>query len=419
MPYAWQNPAEMLGVDVALERVLAAFQPLDVVELPLLEALDLVVASDVIASDAVPHFRNSAMDGFALRSADTSQATNARPVALRVVETVAAGEVSRRALAAGGAVRIMTGAPLPDGADCVARFEEVLEGAGGIRLSRPIIAGENVRAPGEDIAVGDVVARAGAQLRPVELGLLAALNQPRVRVHRRPRVAILATGNELVEPGATARLLPGQIRNSNSYTVAALVARAGGLPQLLGVARDAADDLSAKLASADAPDLLVTSGGVSVGDYDMVKDVLRAQGCVDIWQVRLKPGKPLAFGRLNGVPLLGLPGNPLAALVSFEQFGRPAIRRMLGHVDVCLPEVEATLTEALSNRGGRRHFMRGLLTSRGDALRVRPSGAHGAGMLLSLAQANCLIVVPEERTTVAAGERVRVQLLDGAWPAVE
>jgi molybdopterin molybdotransferase len=151
----------------------------------------------------------------------------------------------------------------------------------------------------------------------------------------------------------------------------------------------------------------------------MVKDVLRAQGCVDIWQVRLKPGKPLAFGHLNGVPLLGLPGNPLAALVSFEQFGRPAIRRMLGHAEVSLPEAQATLMKPLTNSGGRRHFMRGLLTRRGDALRVRPSGAHGAGMLLSLAQANCLIVVPEERASVAAGERVRVQLLDDAWPAPE
>ncbi len=353
----WDNPEQMVGVDDAVGRIVAQFAPLPAVETPIIDALGLVVAHDIIATVNVPPFRNSAMDGYAVRHDDTNDA----PVSLRVVATVAAGSVSTRTVANGEAIRIMTGAPLPAGADAVVRFEETDEvsraaiGANDdIRISRPVKLSENVREVGEDARAGQTVIPAGTRLNAAGIGMLASQNRSTVLVHRRPRVAILSTGDEVVEPGP--ELLPGQIRNSNSYMLAALVRQAGGEPVLLGVARDTVDDLRTKLRTTDPPDLFITSGGVSVGDYDVVKDILQSDGEIDVWQVRMKPGKPLAFGRLAGTPLLGLPGNPVAALVSFEQFGRPAIRRMLGHASLCLPEVDAIVSERLTNAGRRRHL---------------------------------------------------------------
>jgi molybdopterin molybdotransferase len=314
----------------------------------------------------------------------------------------------------------MTGAPVPDGADAVVRFEETDERAQAtagaplteISVSRAIAAGENVREAGEDVRAGQVVLPVGARLGPAEIGILASLNLPTVPVHRLPRVAILSTGDEVVDLGPD--LLPGQIRNSNSYTIAALVRQAGGEPILLGVARDTAGDLRAKLRSVNPPALFITTGGVSVGDYDVVKDVLRSEGSVDIWQVRMKPGKPLAFGTIGGVPLLGLPGNPVAALVSFEQFARPAIRGMLGHADLRLPEVDAILTERLTNPGGRRHFVRAILERTPRGHETRPTGGQGSALLTAAKRANCFIVVPESSDVVEAGSTVRVQILQDA-----
>ena len=411
LPRGWDDPDAMIGVDEARARILAACAPTPIVELPLFDALGLVAARDVTANEDVPPFRNSAMDGFAVRAADTQTASRGAPAVLRVDGMVAAGATPGGPLGPGTAVRIMTGAPLPDGADAVVRFEETEFAAGAVCVARPVPPRENVREPGEDVRRGEVVIHAGTALRPVELGVLASLGHPVVAVRRRPRVAILATGNELVEAGG-APLAPGQIRDSNSHTVAAMVRRAGGVPLLLGIARDTTDDLTARLASADAPDLYVTSGGVSVGDYDMVKDVLRARGRIDIWQVRMKPGKPLAFGLLGDVPLLGLPGNPMAAVVSFEQFGRPALRAMLGHANVMLPEVEVTLLETVANPGRRRHFVRGVAWRGPRGYEARPSGEQGAGMLMPLARGNCLIVIPEDVALVEAGQRVQAQLLD-------
>ena len=257
----------------------------------------------------------------------------------------------------------------------------------------------------------EVVVGAGTRLRPPEIGLLAAMNRATVPVHRRPRVAILSTGDEVVDLGPGLR--PGQIRNSNSYTLAAMVRRAGGKPRLLGVARDRVGDLSGRLAAGRDADLLVTSGGVSVGDYDMVKDVLRAEGQIAIWQVRMKPGKPLAFGQIGGTPLLGLPGNPVAAAVSFEQFGRAAIRKMLGHRDLAIPTVEATLTERLDNRGHRRHYVRAVVErDPAGGYVIRAAGDQGAGVLSSMARANGLLVIPEEVEAAEPGMRLPVQMID-------
>lgn len=419
----WEDVERMLGVDDALDRILAVFGPLPPVEVPLLDALGLVLAESVSADASIPPFRNSAMDGYAVRAAETEGATVGRPVRLPVSAHLAAGAEVTAALQAGTAARIMTGAALPLGADAVVRFEETDEetpdggGAGSpsVAVFRPARSGDNVREAGEDVRRGEAVLAAGIRLRPAEIGLLASLNRSTARVHPRPRVAILSTGDEIVDLGPALRM--GQVRNSNGYTLAAMAARFGATPVQLGIARDTVDDLSWKLTTAHDADLLVTSGGVSLGDFDLVKDVLRDTGEVSIWQVRMKPGKPLAFGRVGGRPLLGLPGNPVAAAVSFELFGRPAILKMLGVTDLAPPTVEATVTERLDNRGHRRHYVRAVVgrDRRGDFV-VRTAGEQGAGVLSSLARANGLLVVPEHLAVAEPGMRLPVILLDADAP---
>jgi len=361
------------------------------------------------------------MDGYAVRSADTEGASIDAPVRLKVIANLAAGAVSEHLVEQGTAIRIMTGAPLPAGADAVVRFEETDETAFGAAIAkrrpthvcihRPAKFMDNVRPAGEDVAEGTTVVAKGTRLRPAEIGILASLNQDLVTVHRRPRVGILSTGDEVIDLGPP--LQPGQIRNSNSYTLAAMVRRYGGQPVLLGVAKDTVDDLSKGLSTELKCDLIVTSGGGSLGDYDMVKDVLGAKGEIAIWQVRMKPGKPLAFGRLGGTPLLGLPGNPVAAAVSFEQFGRPAILKMLGRSDLDIPCVEATLAERIDNRGHRRHYVRARVG--GDlksGYTVRTAGEQGAGVLSSLVRANGLLIIPEEVEVAEPGMQLQVQMID-------
>ncbi len=417
----WEDIDRMLGVDDARERILAAVSPLEPGDIPLLDALGLVLAADVVSTVNIPPFRNSAMDGYAVRAQDTSGARIDQPVQLTVIGELAAGYPPEVTVGAGQAVRIMTGAAMPDGADAVVRFEETDEGGtqGTGRAGRTVLIRceakpwDNVRAAGEDVHAGTTVLQAGTVLRPGEIGVLASLNQAFVRAHRRPRVGILSTGDEVI--GLGPELRPGQIRDANSYTLAAMVKRYGGEPVVLGVARDTVEDLRAKLATARGVDLLVTSGGVSLGDYDMVKQVLQAEGEIGLWQVRIKPGKPLAFGRIGDTPLIGLPGNPVAAFVAFEQFGRPVILKMLGRTNWQPPTVKARLLTDQENRGRRRHFVRGILKRREDEYVVEPSGSQGSAVLTSVARANCLIVVPESWEYAEAGAIVDVQLLDTDW----
>ncbi len=359
-----------------------------------------------------------------------------------MIGNVAAGYVSGAAVGAGEALRIMTGAPLPAGADSVVRFEETSEGdalragaahagpapdaaaraawradgaGSAVQVYQAVAAGENVRQAGEDVRRGQIVLAAGTVLRPFEVALLAAVGRTQVLTHRRPRVAILSTGDELVEAGAPVG--PGQIRNSNSYGLAAQVREAGGVPILLGIARDTVAELTARVEEglATAPDLFVTSAGVSVGDYDVVKDVLDREGAMHFWQVRMKPGKPLAFGVVRGVPLLGLPGNPVSSLVSFEQFGRPAVLRMLGRTAVTRPQVTVRVREPIPNQSGREHYIRAVVTREPDGtLTAVSTGEQGSGILTSLTQANAMLVVPAEQTLVPQGAEVRAIMLD--WP---
>jgi molybdopterin molybdotransferase len=282
-----------------------------------------------------------------------------------------------------------------------------------IRIFRAALPGEHIRPAGEDVRAGVTVLAAGTSVRPAELGLLAALGRSMVTVHRRPNVAILATGDELTAPGQP--LGPGQIRNCNSPMITAMVRQAGGHPIDLGVARDSTSDLRAKLQEARGVDLLITTGGVSVGAYDLVKDVLRAAGQIEFWQVRIKPGKPLAFGHLDGTPLLGLPGNPVAAAVAFEQFAWPAIRRMLGARNLTRPTVAARLAHRVENNGGRRQFVRVHVVSDAGELIAYPLRAQGSGMLTSFVGANGLLVVAEEMAVAEAGDILPVLMLD--WDA--
>ena len=414
----WDQVTQQLDVDAAMTRILAAFAPLPVVDQPLLEACGQVLGKDVRAQHNVPPFRNSAMDGYAVRAVDVSQASWSDPATLRVIGQIAAGQSALPVIGQGEATRIMTGAPLPEGANAVVRFEETDERPGessgdrdAVRIFRAPKLLDNVREAGEDIASGSVVARKGKTLRPADLGLLASVGWTAAPVHRRPVVAILSTGNEVHEPGN--ELMPGAIRDSNSYVLGAYARQWGAEVKHLGIARDTVADLTGRLTAAADADLIVTSGGVSLGDFDFVKDVLRSEGDVAIWQVRMKPGKPLAFGHIQGVPLLGLPGNPVAAAVSFILFGRPIIRRMLGFTELKPRTIKVKTLDSLDNRGQRRHYVRALVEVDATGSTVaRIAGEQGAGILSSLAAANALMVVPESLEKVSAGATLEAILID-------
>ncbi|MFN8540377.1 MAG: gephyrin-like molybdotransferase Glp [Thermomicrobiales bacterium] len=399
----------MIGVAEALERVMAGVAPLSAEEVALGDALGRVLAEDVVSGEDIPPFRNSAMDGYAVRADDVRGASRATPVRLRVVGQGPAGYPASGAVGEGTAIRIMTGAPLPPGADTVVRFEETDNRTDEVAIFAEQRAWVNVREAGEDVRAGETVLRAGCALRPIEIGVLASTGRATVTVFRRPRVAIVSTGDEVAALGQPVR--PGQIRDSNSHTLAALVRRYGGEPELLGVARDTVGELTAALRAAREADLILTSGGVSVGDYDMVKDVLRAEGRIEIWQVRMKPGRPLAFGYLGERPFLGLPGNPVAAYVSFEVFARPVILRQAGRAEWRKPTVRARLAEDIDNRGGRQHYVRALVTPGEDVPMVRPTGEQGSGVLTALVRANALLVVPDGVERLPAGALVEVELL--------
>ena len=408
----------MISQEEALARVLAFFSPLPAEEKPILEALGQVLTEDVQAQFDVPPLDNAAMDGYAVRAADTGGASEERPVELRVIADLAAGYTTSETVTAGTAIRIMTGAPLPAGADAVVQFEHTDEGKGAPR-NRGAVAifsaakpGLNVRRAGEDVSAGQAVLKAGTTLRPAEVGVLASLGRATVRVHRRPHVAVLSTGDELVPLGQP--LGSGQIYNSNSYSIGAQVCRYGGIPTLLGIARDREEELVAKVRQAMQSDLLITSGGVSMGDFDVVKDVLAAQGEVTFWRVRMKPGKPLAFGRIGNVPHLGLPGNPVSAMVTFEVFARPALLKMLGKQDFRKPTIEATLLDGARNTDARRVFLRAFVERRDGGYVARLTGPQGSGILTSMAAANGLAIIPEDVPAVHPGDRVQVVMLD--WP---
>jgi molybdopterin molybdotransferase len=423
-----KQAGKMISVEDALEQILPKFHVLETQEVELFEALDRVLAEDIYSNINVPPFANSAMDGYAVRSADVVAASREHPVRLHVIGNLAAGYTTVQRVETGTAIRIMTGAPLPDGSDAVVRFEDTSEAAVGGAVSkksggRPEIdifcgarSQENVRPLGEDIREGELALARGTVIRPAEVGVLATLGRAKLQVIRRPRVAILATGDELVDIDEP--LAPGKIRNSNEYSVTALVLRYGGVPVRLGIARDNIADLTAKIKAglAQKVDLFITSAGVSVGDYDVVKDVLNREGQMHFWQVRMKPGKPLAFGEIAGVPLLGLPGNPVSTMVSFEQFARPALLKMQGKTRWVKPTIEAVLEDDVEN-SGRRGYIRVILRKGPAGWSAQVTGGQGSGVLTSMSKATGLAIIPEDLAGKKAGERVQVQVLD--WPEQE
>ncbi len=397
----------VLSVEEALEHILATVRVLEPERVSLLEAAGRVLTEPVAADRDIPPLTNSAMDGYAVRGADVAQT----PARLRVVGEVAAGRVSRVRVEPGTAVRIMTGAPLPSGADTVVRFEDTRRDGDWVEILEAPPTGANVRLAGEDVRAGQVVLRPGQTLRPQEIGMLAAVGRVEVAVVRRPRVAILATGDEVVPPDQTPG--PGQIRDANSYTVAAQVQAFGGLPLLLGVASDREELVRRGMREAldQEADFIITSGGVSVGDFDLVKQVLAAEGEMHFWSLNMKPGRPLAFGVVGGVPLLGLPGNPVAAMISTELFGRPALLKMQGVADWSRPMVQACLTQPIARKDGRRHYLRVRLRETEAGYEATLTGDQGSGILYSLVQADGLAIIPEECDHLPAGAEVEVILL--------
>lgn len=415
----------MLSVEDARDRILSFFHTLESEEKPILEAYGQVLAEDVASEIDIPPLDNSAMDGYAVQAISLRGASPESPVTLKVIGSVAAGELPDVEVSPGTAVRIMTGAPVPDGADAVVPFEDTDEverrksqaSLSEIAVNYEVESGNDVRPAGEDIHNGEVVLRRGTVLGPAETGVLASLGRARVSVTRKPVVAILATGDELVEAGESSD--PSKIYNSNNYSLAAGVLKYGGTPKMLGIARDSLESMKEKLREGLESDILITSAGVSKGDYDMVKDVLAQQGKVDFWSVRMKPAKPLAFGVLTApdgreVPHLGLPGNPVSALVAFEQFGRAAIFKMSGRTSFDRLTVEAILDEPIINNDGRRVFARAIVTKRNGEYHARLTGQQGSNLLTSMARANGLAICPEDQPRKDAGEVVEVQLL--TWP---
>ena len=416
----------MISVEEALEKVLSYVRVLEPEEKRILDCLGQVLAEDIRSTIDIPPLDNSAFDGYALRSEDTRAASKSSPRYLRVVGQVAAGSMPTEEVRPGTAIRIMTGAPLPEGADAVVPFEDTDEtsrkssrrGLREIGILCEAKKGANIRRKGEDISKGELALKKGTLLRPQEIGVLASLGRSKARVIRRPVVAVLATGDELTaldEP-----LSPGKIYNSNTYTIAAEVSRYGGIPKILGIGRDSVQSLTEKIDEGSDADMLITSGGVSKGDYDMVKDVLAEHGEIGFWTVCMKPGKPLAFGvitmamgrKKKEVPHLGLPGNPVSSMVTFEQFARPAILKMMGKEILTKPTIRAIIENDVANREGRRTFARVTVSKRGNQYYASLAGQQGSGILTSMAKANGLAVIPETSKGVKAGDVVRVQMLD-------
>ena len=411
----------MISVEEALEKVHSYVDVLEAESVPILESQGQVLAEDIASHIDIPPLDNAAMDGYAVRADDTRGASGQSPRMLRVIDTVIAGAISQREVTPGAAIRIMTGAPVPAGADSVIRFEDTDEAgrqssdSNEIGILCEVKPGLNIRRAGEDVARGTTVFRKGTVIRPSEVGVLASLGMGAVNVIRRPMVAVLATGNELVDIDKP--LPAGKIYNSNTYSVAALVRRYGGIPKVLGIAHDTVEALVDKIHQGLDADMLLTSAGVSRGDYDMVKDVLAREGEIDFWTAAMKPGKPLAFGFFPSgqrrIPHIGLPGNPVSSMVSFELFARPAILKMMGKTHWQKPTIRAIAKERIVNRDDpRRYFARCVVTEEGGRYYASLTGPQGSGILSSMAAANALTVIPEDVDVVEPGDEITVMMLD-------
>ena len=432
MAQATEPPVDMLPVEDALARILDLCEPLPAETRTIEDAVGQVLAESMTAPFDIPPHDNTAMDGYAAQAADTAGASEDAPARLRVIGELAAGYLFGGEVGAGEAVRIMTGAPMPEGADTIVPFEETDEEGlrapgqeqgtlADVGILKAAKLGANIRRRGEDVREGAEVLQGGALLRGPEVAVLASLGVREARVVSRPRVAILSTGDELLSPGEPPA--PGKIYDSNSYGLSALVRQYGGIPKPAGIATDTVEALTAAIqrALADA-DLLITSAGVSRGDFDVVKEVLVREGAIDFWTVRMKPGKPLAFGRFDApdgrrVPHIGLPGNPVSSLLAFELFGRPAIERLMGRQPQERPVVRAIAEDDIVNTDARRVYARATMQLDDEGRwHARLTGPQGSGVLTSMALANGYAVCPEDAERIRAGEECDVIMVDWEHP---
>jgi len=402
----------MIDHEQALGLVLSAVKPLPAESVRLAEAPGRILARDVRAREDIPPFTKATMDGYAVRAEDTRPAEGGGPAILEVVEDLPAGRPSRKPIGPGQAIRIMTGAPLPKGADAVVMVEDTAARGARVEVRRAVRAGDSIGLAGEDLRKGELVLERGALVGPAETGLLASAGLARVPVVRRPKLAVIATGDEVVEPGERKR--PGQIRNSNGPALLALARQAGAEARYLGIAGDRDASLAALIRRAGEADILVLAGGVSVGDHDLVKDGLGAAGVRPVfWRVRIKPGKPVFFGRRGRQLVFGLPGNPTSAMVTFVLFVRPAIDGLLRRTNPGPAGGRAILTEGIVLKPGRKQFLRAVLDDGGPVLKVAPYADQRSGVLRSMARSRALIVVPADVSRLEKGGEVEILYLDG------
>ncbi len=410
----------MIKVKTALQIILNSIKEnLGSEEVALLDSLDRILSIDIPATSNLPAFDNSAMDGYCLKAKDTKKASRKNPKVLSVIEDVPAGYVAKRKVADNEAIRIMTGAPLPFGADSVVmveftqKIEDEKQKSERVRIFKEVKRGENIRRSGEDVKKGQRVLLKGCFIRPQELGMLAALGIQKIKAMKRPRVGILATGDELASIKEK-KLANGKIRNSNSFILSGQITKCGAIPVDLGIAKDTKNKVRNKIERGlnKHLDMLLVLGGISVGDYDLVKVVLSKLGMkMKFWRVAMRPGKPLAFGLLKGIPVFGLPGNPVSSTITFEEFVRPALLKMQGAKNLFRPGVWAILTEEFAKKKGLRYFIRAKVKNKNGLFFAHPTGSQGSGLISSLVLADGIMVVPEEIEYLKKGQKVYVQLL--------
>lgn len=403
----------MITVKDALERVLESIAPVGLERLDILSAQGKILGEDIYSTQNIPPKDNSAMDGYALRAEDTKGASRGKPVVLQVIEDIPAGKAAQKKVGPGQASRIMTGAFVPEGADSILRVEDTEPAGDRVRILVEVEKGLDVRFSGEDVRAGEKVIARGSLVRPAEIGMMASVGRSFISVYQAPVVAVLSTGDELVDvDGETSG---GKIVSSNSYSLAAQVRECGASVLQMGIARDTREDLRKKFQACLRADIIISSGGVSVGDYDFVKDVISSLGAIEFWRVAMRPGRPLAFGKVGGKVLFGLPGNPVSAMISFEQFVRPVILKMSGGEKIFRPTLRAIFDETFEKKSGLRYFLRGILSEEEGRYVVRTTGEQGSGILKSMVLANCLIILPEDMSIAKRGDEVLVQVLDPAF----